>query len=350
MTTAVLVLLASALSAASGLLDLTPLPLEPHPSATATLALRVVSSPGDARASARLSAWHGGATTAADGDVVDVLVSDAYSGATNSPQAWASFFSALVHGPELASAHVLVAPLAEVQAICGPDALGCYGGDLLVIPGDLPSSTGVTPAEVARHEYGHHLGLHRVNPPWRAIDWGTKRWATAMGICRSAQTGAVAPGDEDARYAQNPGEGLAESYRVLNELVIGLPFTWDLLDAVLRPTDAALAGLRADVLTPWTAPTERTLHARFVERGPMRRTWNLELPLDGLLRVDATFPPGSPYHLVLRDPSGALMGTGQWSGARSQAVTAVICGSRTARLEVVREGDPGAVQLRISTP
>ena len=79
-----------------------------------------------------------------------------------SGQAWAEFFARLVHGSELATATVRIAPPNEVAAACGDDALGCYSGGLLVMPGE--QFGGVMPEEIARHEYGHHVAASRAQP------------------------------------------------------------------------------------------------------------------------------------------------------------------------------------------
>jgi hypothetical protein len=63
--------------------------------------------------------------------------------------------------------------------ICGDDAAGCYSGGELVFIGDPVGAW--TPEGTARHEYGHHIAANRANPPWRALDWGTKRWAS---VCK----------------------------------------------------------------------------------------------------------------------------------------------------------------------
>ena len=72
----------------------------------------------------------------------------------------------------------------------------------------------MTPQEVVRHEYGHHVAANRLNPPWSAADWGPKTWATDQGICALAAAGTAFPGNESDHYELNPGEAWAESYRI----------------------------------------------------------------------------------------------------------------------------------------
>jgi hypothetical protein len=148
-----------------------------------------------------------------------VLVSEAYASDSGVAQRWADFFATLLHGPELGLLTAYLAPLDEVHGICGQGALGCYSSNRLVTVGD--SSGGIPPASVAAHEYGHHVAYNRVNPPWIAVAWGTKRWASHMNVCSRAAAGTAMPGDEGVDYVLNPGEAFAETFRVLNETLAG---------------------------------------------------------------------------------------------------------------------------------
>ena len=60
------------------------------------------------------------------------------------------------------------------------------------------TTDGIAPNSVATHEYGHHVAANSNNAPWRAIDWGTKRWASMVGVCSRVQSGMAFPGDEGA--------------------------------------------------------------------------------------------------------------------------------------------------------
>ncbi len=296
--------------------------------------------------------WHGGATTASNGEVVQVYVSDAYQSEPNTPLRWADFFTRLLHGSELQLVRVHVATLAELQTVCGNRAIGCFGGGELYIPGEIAGSARVTPEEIARHEYGHHVGLNRANPPWDAIDWGTKRWASQLGICRRAKENTVYPGNEDWGYTLNPGEGLAESYRVLNELRQGATaFSWTLVDGSFSPDAAALAALEQDVLTPWTGQTASTVKGRFTAKTAKTRTWRLATPLDGVFQLNATLPAGSPFRIVVLAEDGKTeLARGLWSSTKTQTLAFTICGTRTALVRVTRLGSPGTVTLRTLIP
>lgn len=312
---------------------------------------RVAGAPLTASAVAAPAGWHGGATTASTGETVEVWVSDAYTGEPNTPQRWANFFAGLVHGQELGRVRVHVTPLAELQQQCGPNALGCFFGGIMFVPGDTVGSDQVTPDEVARHEYGHHVGMNRQNPPWTALDWGTKRWATVMGVCQREKAHTAFPGNEDWGYALNPGEALAESYRVLNEVRQGATgFTWRIVDVSFSPTAAALDALEQDVRTPWTAPTAATKRLQFARTGPRTQTWNVATPLDGVFELTATLPVASPYRVVVTSADGRqVLGTGLWSGSRSKRLAFTVCGTREVRVTVTRVGEPGAVLLRALT-
>lgn len=312
--------------------------------------LRVTRLPARAATTAAGS-WHGGVIATTHGDPVTVLVSDSYSAEPNTPEHWAEFVTGLIHGREISSLVVYVATLAELQEVCGEDAAGCYGWGRMYVPGE--SVGGVTPEMVATHEYGHHVAQHRSNPPWVALDWGTKRWATDQSICALAAAQRVFPGDEDEHYELNPGEGFVEAYRALNEVRDGAAaFAWTLVDPIFYPDDRALTAVEQDVLVPWDAPARSTLRARFTESGP-RRWWTLiDLPLDGTLEISATMPLASGYTVTLRTVDGStVLARARWtSGAPSRTLSYVVCGVRGARLQIVRTGGPGVVTMRLSTP
>ena len=187
-----------------------------------------------------------------------------------------------------------VAPLPEVQEFCEARALGCYGANTLVSIGDPVD--GVTAEEVMRHEYGHHVAANRQNPPWAAIDWGTKRWASAADVCTRVAGLTAFPGDEGLYYSQNPGEAFAEAYRVLNEVHGGSPQL--LVDARRRQLHAGRA---------WSSRLSRTTccgrgcRPRFeVVAGRLRagaRAWtqSIATPLDGELVLSLRMPLGAGH-------------------------------------------------------
>lgn len=322
-----------------------------HTAPAPQLLERLVTQPA-ARTRARSSiAWHGGVVVTTHGDPVTVLVSDSYSTEPNTPEHWAEFVTGLVHGTEITSVVVYVAPLTELQQVCGDEAVGCYGWNRMYVPGERVD--GVTPEMVATHEYGHHIAQHRSNPPWVALDWGPKRWASEEGVCSLEAAQRVFPGDEDEHYELNPGEGFVEAYRALNEVQAGAAaFSWTLVDPIFYPDDRALNAVEQDVLSPWEGPARATLRVRFTERGP-RRWWTLvDLPLDGTFQLSATMPLASGYTVTLATVDGSsVLARARWtSGAPSRTLSYLVCGLRGARVQLVRTGGPGVVTMRLSTP
>ena len=173
-------------------------------------------------------------------------------------QKWADILTGLVHGAELSSLTVYIATLDQVTQTCGSGALGCYANNRLIAIGQ--DYHGLSARAVVTHEYGHHVANNRDNAPWQAVDWGTKRWATYVGVCRRTKSGELAPGDESSRYTFNPGEALAEDYRLLNERRLGLPESpWAVVDDSFYPDQTALDLLALDVTSPWTGNTSSEL-------------------------------------------------------------------------------------------
>jgi len=281
----------------------------------------------------------------ADGETVRVSVSPAYASDPQAGQRWAEFFGSLPHNSELARLEAYVAPLDEVQRICGGKVLGCYGSNHLVTMGE--SNGGVTAQSVAAHEYGHHIAQNRINTPWLAIDWGTKRWATRMDICGRVAAGTAIPGDEGLGYTFNPGEAFAETYRVLAETNgAAAAFDWPIVDPSFLPDDAALAAVRADVVDPWPGSTVTTVHTRF--KGSARRwTTTLETPLDGDLsiRIDA-----SDDVSLMAEDGRTVLARSTWTSAGGKEVHYRICGARHVQVRVSRSAARPRFTLRITKP
>ena len=181
-------------------------------------------------------AWRGGPILTSTGETVNVLVSEAFAVDAVTPESWAEFLVKLVHGTELAQLTTYIAPLAEIRtsAAAAPSGATRETGrsrSARVLP------DGTTPEEVVRHEYGHHIALYRSNPPWRAIEWGPKNWASAAGVCAKVAGGDAYPGDEDEHYAQNPGEAWAEVYRLMDERKVGITTArWQIIAPTFYPT------------------------------------------------------------------------------------------------------------------
>lgn len=283
------------------------------------------------------------------GSAFRLSISPAYASDPGAQQRWTNFFTSLLHGPELDLLDAYVAPLSEVEEICGGEAFGCYGSNHLVTMGE--ANLGITAETVARHEYGHHIAANRMNPPWLAVDWGTKRWASSVGVCSRVGAGTAFPGDEGLNYELNPGEAFAESYRVLietNGTAVG--YDWPILDDSFRPTAETLAAVREDVLHPWTAPPERKIQAKFLRRS---RTWTtmVATPLDGDLLLRVTTPGGGADGVTLLSGDGrTVLANGTWSTSGGKSIAYRVCGERSVRVRVARGGAAARFTLRVEAP
>jgi hypothetical protein len=310
------------------------------------VALAAVAAAAGAAAAPAAQAW-GGAYPTSTGETVRVTMSDRYPVDETVARGWAEYLASLLHGPELAHVTLHLAPYSEVQAICGFDALACYSGQrqLIVAPrDDFPE--GPTSQAIVAHEYGHHIARSRLNPPWDPSQYGTKRWASRIGVCARTAAGRLFPGGQGPRYRLDPGEAFAEGYRLLNELRAGRPETaWDIVDASLRPDALALAALERDVVDPWVRPTVERRSASFAARGRATRSFRLATPLDGTLRLTLSAPAKMRLRLSLYDMSRkTTVATG---GRRLQGV---ICGHRTLAVRVIRQTGAGRFSLSISKP
>ena len=272
-------------------------------------------------------AVHGGTYTTSTGERVRIVVSDRYVVDEARNQRWAEFLARLVHGSELATVTLYLAPPSELAFLCGPDAIACYDrSDFTIYSAADRFILEVSPEAAIAHEYGHHIAASRVNTPWPAIDWGTKRWATYAGICARVESGELAPGDENDRYALNPGEAFAEVYRVLNERRLGLVETsWDSVDPAFIPDDAALTQVEQDVIAPWQPTTVKRAGRATQTRAA---TVKLQTPLDG--RLAATVRSATPVQVELL-LDGVVVAR---SKARVAAVRATVCGTRRASLRI----------------
>ena len=341
-------LLVLALAAATARGTRAAVPLEP----TSAQALEVEF--GAPLRSARLVAadvtWHGGPTTTSTGETVDVRVSDALPAEAATPTRWAEFLTGLTHGSEVSQLTLYVGTLDEVQGICGSNALGCYARDQLVVPGE--TAIDVSPEEVMRHEYGHHIAYHRSNPPWDAIEWGPKRWASTENVCARVDRKEAYPGDEGSNYALNPGEAWAETYRLLDERKAGITTaSWRIVSPSFFPTEQAFQSAEQDVLQPWTAPHTTSASHVFGKRSP--KVWWLQLstPLDGTLHVNASVPSGGTYDVALVGANHrTVVGRATWVGQRAKRLDGSVCGQRSLFVRVTQKGKLGRVRISATSP
>jgi hypothetical protein len=223
--------------------------------------------------------------------------------------------------------------------MCGEGALGCYapGDESITLIGDeveLPDPLSVE--QVLAHEYGHHVANNRLNPPWSAIERGTKRWATLEHICERVREGSA--GD---RYDRDPAEAFAESYRLFADRRSGIPFVWPIVDPTFVPGPKALAALRDDVLVPWT-PTTVRVSGTLRRSGTLRDTLNT--PYDGSLTARVVASGGMRVEVTVLSTNGTSLGRG-----RGRA-TATVCGQRRVRLIVRAVSGQGTFTLLVTKP
>ena len=276
------------------------------------------------------------------GSTIQINVSSTYPVDQALPQAWATFFGTLVHGREIATVTVDLAPLDEVQQFCGPQALACYDPRSKTLEASPEDQLNAPSArEVVTHEYGHHVANSSLNSPFDAEAYGTKRWASYMNICKRAVAGELFPGDEGENYQENPGEGYAEAYRVLNLTKQGATsIGWDIVDPDLYPNATALALLEQDITSPWVGPTLSHVHGSF-GNGSVR-TIQAKTALDGSFVARLHAPTKSRMRLALY-AGGRLVAGGT-------TVRYSICGQRSLTLKVERVSGRGAFTVDISKP
>jgi hypothetical protein len=301
------------------------------------------------RAGQAPSGFTGGPVAAADGETVNVFVEDALLAADpTAGQRWADVLAGLLHGPEFSSVTVYLATLDRVRQICGQGALGCYGQNRLVAIGE--DLRGVTAQSVVTHEYGHHVANSRLNDPWPAVDWGTKRWATYLNVCKRTQAGELVPGDEGRFYQLNPGEVFAEDYRVLNERRAGLPEArWEVVDESLYPDQTALDLLAQDVTAPWTGATT-TRYRVVLGLGASGRGLRVPTLLDGNFTATLTSPAKARFTLRVVDLASGKVLAADATGLRTKTLTVSICGQRSLQVQVKRVSGSGTFSLAVSKP
>lgn len=290
----------------------------------------------------------GGQYRIASGELVTVYASNSYPIDSALGQRWADFLGSLVHGPEISTVTVLLATPTQVARVCGAQAAACYDpqSETLYTPGEDPGSD-VSAEAVITHEYGHHVANNRSNPPWSAVDFGPKRWASALQVCMKAATGQLFPGAENGRqYLLNPGEGWAETYRVLNERKAGIAETsWDVVSQSLYPSSAALAAAEQDVVSPWARATTSTQKTTI--SGQKTRTFTVATPVDGSLRLTLRPSPGLRLSVDIFAASTRISRT---VTTRLVSRSATICGTRSYRVKVTDLRGRGSVSLTVVKP
>jgi hypothetical protein len=293
--------------------------------------------------------YWGGQYRVSTGEAVTIYASNSYSVDAALGQRWADFLATLIHGSELSTVTVFLATAEQISRTCGQDAVACYSsrGAELYAPGEDPGSDLSAEAVIA-HEYGHHIAANRSNAPWVALDWGPKRWAAAMQVCTKARSGVLVPGAEDpVHYTENPGEGWAETYRVLNERKAGRAETpWQIVDQALYPTTAALTAAEQDVTAPWSAVTTTTQKA-VLTRTKKTRTFTVATQLDGTLKMTLKASAGMRLSL---DVFASSTRAAHVVSARAVSRTITVCGARSYRFRVTELAGRGTVSLTVAKP
>jgi hypothetical protein len=293
----------------------------------------------------------GGAITAADGETVTVYVQDALLAVDPAAnQHWADVLAGLLHGTELSQMTLFVATLDRVRQLCGAAALGCYSPRAKTIVGVGQDLQSITAQAVVTHEYGHHVANSRDNEPWPAVDWGTKRWASYLNVCRRAETGDFFPGDEERFYELNPGEAFAEDYRVLNERRAGLPETaWRVVSPSLYPDQTALDALALDVTSPWAGNTDTTYKTVLGPRAT-GRGFRIATPYDGSFSATLTSPAKARLTLRVVDLGSGKVLAEDSTPVRAKRVSFSLCGQRAVWVQVKRVSGSASVTLAVSKP
>jgi hypothetical protein len=257
------------------------------------------------------------------------------------PAEVAAFLGTVPHLDEMNLLTVLLVPPAEMATQCGPGAQACYfpSLDRMVINGDKsPAADGASWEFVIAHEYGHHLANHRENPPFDspAIDWGPKYWASYERVCEGVRAGVYFPGDEQAHYFENPGEGFAESFAFNRFPTAPVPWAWA---ASLQPDAGAFAAIQRDALDPWNGADPDRRRGLFGKGRPRlkKKAKTFPTPNDGNITLALRGPHRADLVLTLKGPDGRLLERSDGAGSAEQ-VSYRICGERSLTVVVRRHG------------
>lgn len=267
-------------------------------------------------------------------------------------QSFVDFLASRLHGPELIRLKLFIGTAAEVNAACGGVAgvLACYipPERRIYVPATDPSAGrgAFTREYVVTHEYGHHIAAFRRNDPFPSLDFGPKYWSSYERVCAGVDAGRFFPGDQGARYYDDPGEGFADAYAHLH--YPAAPWQYN---PALAPDAGAFAAIRRDVLSPWTGPTVRTL--RLSLKGRRRATTTVgRFSLDGVLSLRLDSPRGASFDVQVLD-GGKVVAQTRGRG-RIKRLAGTVCRDRSDvgsfRLRVRRRSGSGRFALRVSTP
>jgi hypothetical protein len=170
-----------------------------------------------------------------------------------------------------------------------------------------------------------------------------------MQVCAKTASGELFPGaEQDARYQLNPGEGFAESYRVLNERRLGVVESpWQVVSQALYPDATALSLIEQDVLSPWTGPAQSSLSATLTKRAKAR-TLSVATPFDGTFRVTVRAAKGERVGVNLVTSSGTRVAHTVVTGTAARTLTTTVCGSRTYSVKLSLTKGSGRARATVS--
>ena len=328
---------------AQPLVDLAPAP-------GARVVDRVLDRPPPAlRARAAQATGRTAVLRTSDGLPVQVTLAGGYAADTAVAQSYVDFLSGLPHGSELGLLRMRIVPPQQVAPECGATedlgVIACYlpPRNLMVVPGEQPEE-GITTTYVVAHEYGHHIANHRSNPPFGALDYGPKQWASVKNVCHETLAGRLAPGDEGDLYRANPGEAWAETYARLKYS----DGEWRYSD-LLRPTQAGNFAAAADVLNPWKRSRHQTFRGR-LGRFDAQDRFTFRLTLDGSLRFRLAGPRAADFDLEVR-ADGHVEGRTRTPGSRDRLGWDAACvqAPETIAVTVRRRSGAGAYTLRVTS-
>jgi hypothetical protein len=285
------------------------------------------------------------AFTAPGGEIVYLAASDYYQPDPAADQALVNFLASLTHGTELNGLRVYVAGPPEMAGLCGADAAACYDAreQRMYIVGE--SSFGGFPTDfVAAHEYGHHVANNRLNPPFQlgALAWGTKRWASYLGVCPGKVAGKLFPGDQGNHYFENPGEAFAEEYALSHDRW-SIPWEYTPL---LTPDQRSTELLLQDVVDPWTANSTTKFSGRL--RPGRRGSFKVKTPLDGGMKLRLKGPRRADFDLYL-SYRNRIVAKSRGRGSR-ESIGYVICGEAKFKVIVDAYKGGGRSAVKVSKP
>jgi hypothetical protein len=272
-----------------------------------------------------------------DGISIPVEISPSYKASASVIQSYVTYLGSLMHGDELRSLHVYIAPPKQITStFCGAGALACYEGDnqTMYVPGAQQQSNPPLQFLIA-HEYGHHIELSRSNAPWSAFDTGTKNWFTYEQVCARMRDHKLG-----TNYWNDPSEGFAEAYGDSQYPGVSFPYS-----TLMLPDQGAYNAIRTDVLQPWTGPHAVPFTGSLTSARGASQSFQLATPLDGTASFTLSPPGRADYRLTVSAGKQTLA-----KGARGTTTIRTLCGVRSLTLQVTRTAGSGPFSLIANVP